>query len=334
FEVAIALGAKLAASGAQEEAARLLATAEKQAPATYGAQLELGRALRDARALTASIQHLKEAARIKPSAPDPHRELASSFEAAGAIPDAIGALKAATKLAPDDAATHQRLGLLLQKAGQLREAVGALVKAAALAPDDAALHEQLARAMEEKRLRETGPVPALSFAPDQSLGSFGGDLSIFALPEVLEFLVHQQKSGTVRVVSPRGEGSIEMYHGRVVRVRAPKLRSLALVLEELDAATSTDMKRAFAGAVDPADDLAVARRLLDEQLVDEQLISDALGRQALEGLSELVGWSEGQVSFSRMTDPSVVPELSFDTRYLLLEVMRHLDEAKRTTDRT
>jgi hypothetical protein len=256
-----------------------------------------------------------------------------AFEAAGSFHDAIASLRTASQLAPDSAEAHYHLGLTLRKVGDTKGASNALVRAAANAPDDAHVQEALAEVMAERRVRSPTPMPGVM--PRGSLtdssASFSGDLAILQLPEMLEFLMHQRATGVLRVVCEYGEGSIELFGGKVARVRSPNGKALSAVLEENDLATETDIRRALDGAHDPRDDMKVAERLLGSAVIDRRTLADAFAKQAQSALAELVSWRTGQVTFKAMPGDSVRrdPEFLMESRLLLMEAMREIDEQNR-----
>ena len=114
-------------------------------------------------------------------------------------------------LAPDQPAGPFNLGLALQALGEHEEARRALLRAAALAPDDAEIADALAA------------LPAPSPAPDSECGTarFTGDLGTFGLPDVLELMRAQRKTGALVISSRQGVGTVRLVNGRLASASAP-----------------------------------------------------------------------------------------------------------------
>ena len=107
-------------------------------------------------------------------------------------------------LAPDQAVGPFNLGLALRALGEHEEARRALLRAAALAPDDGEIAEALASLLAQPAERAEAAAP---------FARFSGDLGSFGLPEVLEFMRVQQKTGALVISSRQGAGIVRLVQG-------------------------------------------------------------------------------------------------------------------------
>jgi hypothetical protein len=156
-----------------------------------------------------------------------------------------------------------------------------------------------------------------------------GDFSTLGLPEVLQIIGGQRKTGMLTVVATDAERTIYFNDGRVVLTQEQHDRYL--------------LERRF-GGVDPREDEEL-RSLLDEHresgeplgrimvkrgLLDEERLSDELTRQTEDQLYALFHWIEGAFNFMEIDISSagaVVHEI--DTTELVVNAARQIDEWRR-----
>lgn len=325
---AVALGTQMAKLGRRTEAVDLLVNASARGAKTPPAHLALGTGFLEARALAAAVRHLKEAIRLQPDLAAAHLQLGIAFRQAGSLPDAVAALRKATLLAPDNSHYHYQLGLALLEAGQSREAANVLIRAAAFDPDDENTQDALARALNETR-KPQPELPEPVEESDRATATFSGDLRLFSVAELLDFLHNQRATGTLIVRGAKGEGRVELYLGSIVGARYPGSKPLSRQLLDIDLIGQTDLKRAV---VDPEDldrDAVVANVLASRNLVDKGLLEDRVYRHVQDALQEMLTWQTGDAVFRREGDSTVwteSPEIRLDTRLLLLEATRRIDE--------
>ena len=320
----VALGAQLAARGQRAEALSLLTSAAARTPKTAQAQLKLGIGFREARALAAAIRHLKEAIRLQPDLAEAHLQLGISFREAGSVPDAVASLRKAALLAADNPHYQYELGLALLEAGQPREAATVLIRAAAFDPEDEAIQDALTTALNRTRVpKDNAPVSS------GLAGSFTGDLKLFSVAELLDFLQNQRATGTLTVRGPTGDGHVELYKGEILAARHPGSKPLSQHLLESDMITHTDLRRSVIDSSDLDRDGVIASVLAARNLVDKRSLEDLIRRHVLEALFEMLNWTEGDAVFQREASQQAwpePPEIRIDTRWALIETTRRIDE--------
>lgn len=355
----VELSTLLSRSGNQGEALSLLQKMSETMERTPSTLLRLGSALAEAGETAIAVKVLRESLRMDPSSAVTHLALGEVFERAGAGPDAAVEFQAAATLEPSSAPAHHRLGLYFMRARRWEEAVRVLVKAASLDPDNDELQMSLAEALNARpsahgssssaaaeRSGPPAPTPQLSVVPGPPVrrpvsgaripmprlpgveGSFTGDLSVFALTEVLEFLLSQRATGVLRVTSPEaGLGVIELHQGHIASARTthtPPLR------ERLGAA-GVPLSGLEDGSSIIDDDARLARWVLSMGVAESKLVVDALERCVRVALHVMIGWSYGQVRFHTL-GPEEVGEISLDLcidpRWALLDLARREDEGR------
>lgn len=143
--VLVCLGLTRTQVGFWRDSVTLFSHAVEVTGENYGAQVNLGAALRYEGRPDEAVPHLREALRICPGHVQAHRNLGAILLEQGRLDDAIVHFRAAVGLQPNNASTHFYLGLALEQRGQLEEAAAHYRKAAALAPERLEASRCLAR---------------------------------------------------------------------------------------------------------------------------------------------------------------------------------------------
>lgn len=323
-KASIALGAQLAKAGDHESALEILNDVAASLPSDATLQIAMGDAMVEAQIVGSAVKAYREAIRIDPDRAAAHMKLGLALRSAGAHREAIAAMRNATTIEGDNAEYFYELGMSLRTAGELREAAAMLVKAAANAPDDEQIESGLATVLTELRHPEGGTASS----PSRESGGFTGDLAIFSLAELLEFLMNQRSTGVVVVETPEGGGSIELYEGLITTATYPGSKPLGQLLVDFDLITQTDLKRSIVAPDDAARDAVVGNVLVQQRLIDRSSLHDVLSTHVRSALIELVRWRVGSASFRRNENPGDRPAVLVDTRWALLEAARAIDEGE------
>lgn len=349
---ALQLGAGLAAAGERSEARRLIRQLAQRIEPTPTHLRQLGWAWSEVGDVDEALRVLRSALRAAPEDTGLHLTFGRVLERHGQSTDAAAAYRAAIELDEASAEAHRRLGVLLLQLERPNEAVPELVRASSLDPDDTRLRRLLARALEAEALesadlssvapedvvdvaaatRELAPSETpLRLRPDSDppvpgARSFTGDLAVFALSEVLEFLLVQRASGRLTVVAEGGGpgGELDLVAGCIADARWGRDVSLARGLE----VAGVDLQ----GRWEPGD--AGPEPLLGPWVVaqaraDQEQVADALRRVVLEALSGLMTLQQGHVQFDGWPGAEAAGDegLFVDPRWALLELARLSDEA-------
>ena len=168
---------------------------------------------------------------------------------------------------------------------------------------------------------------------------FIGDIKTFALPEVLEFLRLQHKTGSLVVSSRRGAGIVRLVKGQVTSASAPGVGRLGEALvargiitrQQLDAALA--QQRRDDSAADGDGSEALGDLLIRERPADREPLTRVVFQQVLDALEEMLAWKEGAFSFHPGGDRGM-PVIAFDLQNVMLEIMRLADERDATRSST
>lgn len=330
-ESAILLGEGLALQGRRQEAAAILEQVAEHPPSNATTLVKLGHALTEAHALVPAVRCLREAIRISPDYPQAHFQLGLALHVGGGLKEAVNSLRTAVAIDPRESEFGYQLGITLRDAGRLREAASALIAAAAAAPNDARIQEVLTDILAALKTPSSGVHAAKQKATprENTNGGFSGDLALFSVPELLEFLMNQRASGDLVVSSPSGEGRLSLHEGSLISATYPGGKTLGDLLVDDELITRTDLKQRIVRPQDMSQDQVVASVVLTQKLVERSSVEDLLRRQIIEGVQQLVSWSDGAVTFQRQAGADVSPAVVVDTRFALLEAVRLMDEQGR-----
>jgi len=163
---------------------------------------------------------------------------------------------------------------------------------------------------------------------------FVGDLQLFAVPDLLDFLQSSRRTGTLVITSEAGTSAVYMIKGRLMGAAAPGATNLGDLLIERGALTDEGLTRALTHKEGDAPQLLLGSVLVRLGLVERQTVEDALVDQVKQALLETVGWTDGRFAFEPEKRPDdnggsdeIVVDL--DTRAILMDVMREFDERNR-----
>jgi hypothetical protein len=161
---------------------------------------------------------------------------------------------------------------------------------------------------------------------------FSGQLSVFALPDLLEFLRTGKRTGLLTCSSAAGVGSLRFRSGRITGASSPGTPSLGELLLGERQVTPVTLRAAAPPGDEVTEDL-LSERLVRESAVPAAAIQSALRRRIELALRQLIGWSEGEFAFEESAlPPSAGPGVELDAQGLLLNVFKELDEASRPLD--
>jgi serine/threonine-protein kinase len=134
------------------QAAELLRRAQRQYPADFWVNENLGKALQQVTPpeREEAVRFLTAAVALRPESPGAHNNLGNALKHKGQSDEAIACYKKAIELEPKNAAAHNNLGVALADKGQLDEAITCYNKALVLDPKYAAAHFNLGNALKDK----------------------------------------------------------------------------------------------------------------------------------------------------------------------------------------
>ena len=178
------------------------------------------------------------------------------------------------------------------------------------------------------------PPSASSVAPARPANGssdavFSGQLSSFALPDLLEFLRSGRRTGLLVCSCAAGIGALRFRDGRITGAASPGAPNLADSLARAGAVDAGALRK-VAGGPDVPDDV-LAQKIVDGGLADAAAVKRALSGQVWAAIRELVRWSDGEFAFNRDEGAAAASSVAVavDPQEVLLDVLRELDEASR-----
>ncbi len=173
------------------------------------------------------------------------------------------------------------------------------------------------------------PASAGSGVPD---AVFSGQLSSFALPDLLEFLRSGRRTGLLVCSSTSGMGALRFCEGRITGAASPGTPTLGEFLVRGNKVTAQALRALVpAGGAEQPDDV-LGERIVSGGLADVRAVKEALEHQVWAAIRELVAWTDGEFAFNREeeADPAI-PRLAIalDPQAVLLDVFRENDEQSR-----
>jgi hypothetical protein len=172
--------------------------------------------------------------------------------------------------------------------------------------------------------------PAANGPPPDAV--FSGQLSSFALPDLLEFLRSGRRTGLLVCSSPGGMGALRFRDGRITGGASPTTPSLADSLVRANKlAVDTLRQLVPADGSDQPDDV-LADRIVRGGHAQAAVVQEALEQQVWIAIRELVQWTDGEFAFNREEGEEGAEgrmEIALDPQAVLLDVFRQRDEESR-----
>jgi tetratricopeptide (TPR) repeat protein len=132
------------------EAVRFLTAAVALRPASAGAHLNLGVALRDQGHIDEAIASYRRAVEIEPQSSGAYGNLGITLQSQGQIDEAIASYRKAIEIAPRYAAAHLNLGNAMRDQSHLDEAIASYRKAIEIDPQLSAAYDNLGNALADQ----------------------------------------------------------------------------------------------------------------------------------------------------------------------------------------
>ncbi|HEY6004738.1 MAG TPA: DUF4388 domain-containing protein, partial [Anaeromyxobacter sp.] len=176
------------------------------------------------------------------------------------------------------------------------------------------------------------PVPGAS-APGRSSqlagGSvFSGQLSVFALPDVIEFVRSARRTGRLVCSSEGGLAEVLFRAGRITGAASPGAPRLGEILTGARKISPVVLSAVSADTPDHV----LGERLVQEGAADASVVGAALRRKVEAVLLEVLHWKDGEFAFNREGEgaPAGPEALAFDAQDVLLTVVKQMDEDSRS----
>jgi hypothetical protein len=185
--------------------------------------------------------------------------------------------------------------------------------------------------------REPPPVPQLSgssLLARRAQGSgaaldavFSGRLSVFAFPDLLEFLRSAKRTGLLVCSSARGVAALRLRDGWITGAASPGTPNVGELLLRARKISALALR-----AVPDEPDHVIGDVFVREGLADADAVKEALERQIRLAVRELVEWKDGEFAFNREAEGDEGQAriaVALDPQGVLLNVFKDMDEASR-----
>jgi hypothetical protein len=161
---------------------------------------------------------------------------------------------------------------------------------------------------------------------------FSGRLSVFSLPDLVEFLRSARRSGLLVCSSPTGVAAIRLRQGWITAAASPASPTVGHLLVRGGFLAQEALDAALAGTDGTLLPPGLAKRLLAQGATDAATLRAGARQQIEQALRELMRWEDGEFAFNReddAEDPDGEAAVQVDPQALLLDLFRQQDEATR-----
>lgn len=324
------LGISRAKEGRHEEAIEVFDRVVSLHPQDAGALSDLGMAALGAGKVSEARKCFLRAQELSIGCAQAHAGLGMVYAQERNWAEAVRELRIAARLAPSSEAVHYDLGLASEAIGDREQARLSFLRAAALSPDDAEIAAALSRTLDPSRFTASNP-------DTNTNNSITGDVQLFPLTNLLEFLRMQTKSGTLTVATPLGIGVLELQEGRLVSASSPHAKRLGQMLLEEKLLTREQFDRALfeqtSAAADAGAGAYFGAIVLSHDWLSKEKLGEVVLDQIMTALNEILSWEQGTFSFQTHEGRTSQAPLTFDLQYTILELFRRRDENRFAADR-
>ncbi len=183
---------------------------------------------------------------------------------------------------------------------------------------------------------EPPPLPQLSSSSLSGNGPnavFSGQLSVFALPDLLEFLRSARRTGLLVCSSAAGMGALRFRAGSIGGAASPGTPNLGRLLVAAGKVSEEALEAVAERQGGEETDLVIGELLVREGLVDAAAVQEALRQQIELTIRELVRWKDGEFAFNREDESEQAGTeiyVALDAQAVLLKVFKEMDEESRS----
>jgi tetratricopeptide (TPR) repeat protein len=170
-------------------------------------------------------------------------------------------------------------------------------------------------------------------APKPQNRVFSGNLAVFALPELLEFLRAGRRTGTLVCSSANGLGAMQLVDGKISGAVAPSTPRFQELVADSGVVPANILAAYLSSITNVKVGTPLGTLLVQDGLITKAQLEGVLTKQILLAVTEMLQWSEGQFAFEpEGVSPMItaVTEIALDPQGILLDIYRTLDENGRT----
>lgn len=158
---------------------------------------------------------------------------------------------------------------------------------------------------------------------------FSGNLEVFCLPDLLEFLRAGRRTGTLVCSSVRGIGAVQLTQGMLTGAIAPGTPRFQEFVVSQGKLSQGDLTAELSKLPAHQHPVPLGTALVRSGKLSQADLESLLRSQIEMAVSELLEWNEGQFAFEpepASPETKSIIEISLDPQSVLLEIFRNLDE--------
>lgn len=165
---------------------------------------------------------------------------------------------------------------------------------------------------------------------------FTGDLQLFAVPDLLDFLKTSQRTGILVITSEQGEGMVRLRRGMIIGADSPKTVKIGDLLVQKGAISKKQLAAATAFQEQGHPHQFLGDILVEWGWVDKKTLEDVMLAQVRSALVEMSTWNSGEFAFesdkrtaNRKNEEEIQSakfHIELNTQAVLLDVLQQIDE--------
>jgi len=159
---------------------------------------------------------------------------------------------------------------------------------------------------------------------------FAGQLDLFCLPDLLEFLRAGQRTGKLRMDGGAGVGVVRMRRGKVTGASSPNVGTLGDYLIKHAVVNGEQLRGLLQEQRHDPAGKSLGRLAIDRGLASAADVRRALVAQLQDAIRELKDWTTGTFAFEPepLSEPTLSEiEVELDPQAVLLTIFKEEDEA-------
>jgi hypothetical protein len=167
----------------------------------------------------------------------------------------------------------------------------------------------------------------------EGASAFTGNLKMFTLPNLLEFLRVNNSTGTLFLRGRRGTGEVHLRNGMMIGAWASKAPRLGDILVRTGQLKRDDLDKFI--QLQRAEETAASlgALLIEKKAINERGLRAAIIGQIHASMAELIAWEDGNFSFDKeegtMDADHGGIQVELATEMVVLEALRRVDEQRR-----
>jgi tetratricopeptide (TPR) repeat protein len=161
---------------------------------------------------------------------------------------------------------------------------------------------------------------------------FSGELRMFSMPDLLEFLRNGRRTGALICSSENGVGAVELRDGYITSAIVPNTDNIGTLLLKKGMIKKEDIENAIDSQHNDLAGTRFGAVLVEKGLVESETIKEIIVEQTFSAIKAMLTWEDGRFAFAPAFDEEfdrAFVEVRLDSQHVLMELYRQLDEQNR-----